>query len=72
VTTADAMAPERVPGYYTANVTFGIALLPKRLELETSVENVANRVYALSAESVFSPSQYGIPRLWSVALRWTF
>ncbi len=69
---SSADATERMPGYLTGNVTLAVDVLPKRLEFELSVENVSNRLVALSAESVFSPAQYGIQRLWSAALRWSF
>jgi hypothetical protein len=79
---ADAPAPiasaaepshaDRVPGYFTQSLTLTVELLPRRLDLETSVENLTNRPYALAAESVFSPSQFSIPRLFSASLRWKF
>jgi outer membrane receptor protein involved in Fe transport len=65
-------AEERVPGYFTQSVTLTVELLPRRLDLEASVENLTNRPYALAAESVFSPSQFSAPRLFSAALRWKF
>lgn len=63
---------DRVPGYLTQSVTLTVQLVPRSLDLQASVENLTNRPYALAAESVFSPSQYSIPRLFSAALRWRF
>jgi outer membrane receptor protein involved in Fe transport len=71
--TPAAAAPEagRVPAYFTQSVTLTVQML-RRVELQASVENLTDRPYALASESIFSPSQYSIPRLFSAALRWNF
>lgn len=69
---APAAGSGRVPGYFTQSVTLTMQLVPRVLELQASVENVGNRPYALASESIFSPSQYSIPRLFSASVRWNF
>jgi hypothetical protein len=67
----------RVPGHFTANVSFGIDLLRRqgrrpRLSLQLDVENIANNLYLVAQESEFTPGQYSIPRLVSVTARVRF
>ena len=73
---ADAEAGEggRVPGHFTAGVSLGIDLLRdagrrSRLNLRLDVENLANKVYVIAQDSVFSPAQFSIPRLISLTAR---
>jgi hypothetical protein len=44
----------------------------RRLAVRISVENVTNRIYKMSQESVFTPGQYSIPRLISGGLTLRF
>jgi outer membrane receptor protein involved in Fe transport len=72
VAAAASPGSARVPGYFTQSLSLTVEVIPDRLELQASVENVTNRPYALAAESIFSPAQYSIPRLFSAAIRWNF
>ena len=59
---------ERVPGHFTANISFGVDILRSanrrpRLSLQVNIENVANNLYLVAHESEFTPGQYSIPRL---------
>jgi outer membrane receptor protein involved in Fe transport len=74
--TSSAGAAPRVPGHFTANVSFGVTLMratgrPK-LALQLDVENLANNIYLIAQEGEFSPAQFSIPRLVSVTAKFTF
>lgn len=67
----------RVPGHFTANLSFGIDLLRSgrqrsRLSLRFDVENITDNAYLIAQEGEFSPSQYSIPRLISATARIRF
>jgi hypothetical protein len=62
-------AEARVPGHFTATVSFGVDLLRRpaatraRLSLQMDVENITNNLYLVAQESEFAAGQYSIPRL---------
>ena len=64
---------ERVPQHFTQNLTAGWDLLRNgeqpRLSLQFNVENLTGNVYKVAAESVFSPGQFSIPRLFSGSMK---
>jgi TonB dependent receptor-like, beta-barrel/Carboxypeptidase regulatory-like domain len=67
----------RVPGHFTANISFGIDLLRSgthkpRLSLQMDIENVTNNLYLVAQESEFSAGQYSIPRLVAVTAKVRF
>jgi outer membrane receptor for ferrienterochelin and colicins len=67
----------RVPGHFTANISFGIDLLRSgtrkpRLSLQMDVENVSNNLYLVAQESEFAAGQYSIPRLVAVTAKVRF
>jgi hypothetical protein len=67
----------RVPGHFTANLSFGIDLLRRgnargKLSVQLDIENLTDNVYLIAQEGEFSPSQYSIPRLVSVMARYRF
>jgi TonB dependent receptor-like, beta-barrel/Carboxypeptidase regulatory-like domain len=67
----------RVPGHFTANISFGIDLLRSgtrkpRLSLQMDVENVTNNLYLVAQESEFAAGQYSIPRLVAVTAKARF
>jgi hypothetical protein len=67
----------RVPGHFTANVSFGVDLLRRgnrqpRLSLQLDVENVGDNLYLVAQESEFTPGQYPIPRLVSATAKVRF
>src|SRR5439155_12628893 len=72
---ADAAA--RVPGHFTANVSFGVDVLRRRnrrprLSFQIDIENIGNNLYLVAQESEFTPGQYSIPRLVSATARVRF
>jgi outer membrane receptor protein involved in Fe transport len=67
----------RVPGHFTANLSFGIDLLRSgtargKLSIQLDLENITDNVYLIAQEGMFSPAQYAIPRLVSVTARFRF
>jgi hypothetical protein len=61
---------ERVPGHFTAGLSFGFDLgrgakRRSRLSLQFNVENLTDNVYLVAREGEFSPAQHSIPRLFS-------
>src|SRR3989441_233734 len=67
----------RVPGHFTANLSFGVDLLRRgrqrsRLSVQLDIENIADNVYLIAQEGEFSPAQYSIPRLISVTAKVRF
>jgi len=66
----------RVPGHFTANMSFGVDVLRRanrpRLSFQVDIENVANNLYLVAQESEFTPGQYSIPRLVSATARVRF
>ena len=72
----DEPVPERVPQHFTQNLTLGWDLLSKgeqpRLGLQFNIENLSNNVYKVAQESVFSPGQFYIPRLFSGSVKIRF
>jgi hypothetical protein len=67
----------RVPGHFTANISFGIDLLRSgarkpRLSLQMDIENVSNNLYLVAQESEFAAGQYSIPRLVAVTAKVRF
>lgn len=67
----------RVPGHFTANMSFGIDVLRAanrrpRLSFQIDVENLGNNLYLVAQESEFTPGQYSIPRLVSVTAKVRF
>ena len=73
-TDAAAAAAARIPGHFTANLSFGIDVLRTanrrpRLSFQIDLENVGNNLYLVAQESEFTPGQYSIPRLLSVTAK---
>lgn len=70
---ATVVSPERAPEHFTQNLSAGIDLLRDRergrLTLQFNVENLTDNVHKVAQESVFSPAQYSIPRLFSAAIK---
>jgi hypothetical protein len=72
-----AEGASRVPGHFTANISFGLELLrganrrPK-LSFQIDVENIANNLYLVAQESEFTPGQYSIPRLIAATVKIRF
>ena len=68
--------PERVPEHFTQNLTIGLDLLRNgeqpRLGLQFNIENLSNNLYKVAQESIFSPGQYSIPRLYSGSVKIRF
>ena len=66
----------RVPGHFTANLSFGVELWrsarSSRLSLQFDVENITDNSYLVAQEGVFSPAQYAIPRLVAVTAKVRF
>ena len=67
----------RVPGHFTANVSFGLDLLRNRdrrpkLSLQVDIENLADHVYLIAQDSEFSTAQFSIPRLVSATATFRF
>jgi TonB dependent receptor-like, beta-barrel/Carboxypeptidase regulatory-like domain len=67
----------RVPGHFTANISFGFDLLRSgtrkpRLSLQMDIENVTNNLYLVAQESEFAAGQYSIPRLVAVTVKARF
>jgi hypothetical protein len=67
----------RVPGHFTADVSFGIDLVRgtnrrPRWSFQIDVENAGNNVHLVAQESEFTPGQYSIPRLVSATARVRF
>ena len=67
----------RVPGHFTANVSFGVDVLRgsigrPRLSFQVDIENVGNNLYLIAQESEFTPGQYSIPRLVSATAKVRF
>jgi hypothetical protein len=72
-----AEAATRVPGHFTADISFGIDLVRRakrgpRLSLQVDIENVANDVYLIAQESEFAAGQYANPRLISASVKVRF
>jgi hypothetical protein len=62
----------RVPGHLTADLSVGMDVVRgaggrPRLAVTLHVQNVANRIYVVATEGPFSPTQYSIPRLITLA-----
>jgi outer membrane receptor protein involved in Fe transport len=66
----------RVPAHFTQNLSFGWDISRKdeepRVSLQFNVENLTNNVYVVARESVFTPGQYSIPRLYSGSMKIRF
>jgi outer membrane receptor protein involved in Fe transport len=67
----------RVPGHFTANISFGVDVLRRanrspRLSFQIDVENVGNNLYLVAQESEFTPGQYSIPRLFTATAKVRF
>jgi hypothetical protein len=67
----------RVPGHFTANISFGVDLFRSatrrpRLSLQLDIENVTNNLYLVAQESEFAAGQYSIPRLIAVTAKVRF
>ena len=66
----------RVPQHFTQNLTLGWDLLSRgeqpRLGLQFNIENLTDNVYKVAQESVFSPGQFYIPRLFSGSVKIRF
>ncbi|MGH9339920.1 MAG: TonB-dependent receptor [Acidobacteriota bacterium] len=69
-------AAGRVPPHLTLNLSAGFELFRSgdraRLSLQFNVENLTDNVYIIAQESVFSPGQFYIPRLFSASARFYF
>ena len=66
-------APERVPEHFTQNLTLGWDAWCQgeqpRLRFQFNIENLSNNLYKVAQESVFSPGQYSIPRMFSGSIK---
>lgn len=66
-------APERVPQHFTQNLTLGWDVLRNgeqhRLSFQFNMENLSNNLYKVAQESVFSPGQYSLPRMFSGSVK---
>jgi outer membrane receptor protein involved in Fe transport len=66
----------RVPHHFTQNLSVGWDVIRQdeqpRLSLQFNVENLTNNVYVVAQESVFTPGQYSIPRMYSGSIRLRF
>jgi outer membrane receptor protein involved in Fe transport len=66
----------RVPQHFTQNLSFGWDVFRAddrpRLSLQFSVENLTDNVYVVAKESIFTPGQYSIPRLYSGSIKIRF
>jgi outer membrane receptor protein involved in Fe transport len=73
---AAEQAGARVPQHFTQNLSLGWDVLRKddqpRVTLQFNVENLTNNVYIVARESVFTPGQYSIPRLYSTSMKIRF
>jgi hypothetical protein len=74
---ASTNGPARVPGHFTANVSFGADLLRGgnargKLAIQFDIENITDNIYLIAQEGEFSPAQYYIPRLFSATARFRF
>ncbi|MBI4454399.1 MAG: TonB-dependent receptor [Acidobacteria bacterium] len=71
-----AATPTRVPPHFTQNLSIGMDLLRNgdrpRLGLQFNIENLTDNVYKVAQESVFSPGQFSIPRLFSGSVKLHF
>lgn len=70
-------AAARVPGHFTADLSFGIDVVREakgqpRLSFQIDIRNIADNVYLIAQEGVFTPGQYYIPRLISATATVTF
>ena len=67
---------ERVPSHFTQNLTLGWDAIRNgeqpRLTLQFNIENLSDNLYRVAQESVFSPGQYSIPRLFSGSVKIRF
>ncbi|MBI4442397.1 MAG: TonB-dependent receptor, partial [Acidobacteria bacterium] len=74
--TGEQPMPERVPSHFTQNLTLGWDVLRNgeqpRLTLQFNIENLTDNLYRVAQESVFSPGQYSIPRLFSGSMKIRF
>ncbi len=63
----------RVPQHFTQNLTLGWDAgrngEQPRLRFQFNIENLSNNLYKVAQESVFSPGQYSIPRLFSASVK---
>jgi hypothetical protein len=67
----------RVPGHFTANISFGVDLYRRgnrgpRLSVQMDIENITNNLYLVAQESEFAVGQYSIPRLVSATAKVRF
>jgi len=67
----------RVPGHFTANISFGVDVLRRanrspRLSFQIDIENVGNNLYLVAQESEFTAGQYSIPRLFTATAKVRF
>jgi outer membrane receptor protein involved in Fe transport len=70
-------AASRVPGHFTADLSFGIDVLrdesrQPRLSFQIDIRNIGDNVYLIAQEGVFTPGQYYIPRLISATAKVRF
>jgi outer membrane receptor protein involved in Fe transport len=67
----------RVPGHFTANLSFGLELLRDgqrrgRVSVQFDAENITDNAYLIAQEGEFSPAQYSAPRLISASVKFRF
>jgi hypothetical protein len=66
----------RVPQHFTQNLSLGWDVVRiddrPRVSLQFNVENLSNNVYVVAKESIFTPGQYSIPRLYSASIKTRF
>jgi len=66
---------DRVPGHLVASLSVGVDLLRRSrsaITLEVAIENLANNVYVVARESLFTPGQFAPPRQVSASVRFSF
>ncbi|GBC82889.1 hypothetical protein HRbin10_02025 [bacterium HR10] len=70
-----ASSPRRVPGHLVAHLGMGMDLWRRSrraLALRWDIENIANNVYVVARQSLFTPGQFALPRQVSASLRFSF
>lgn len=68
-------ASRRVPQHLIASLSFGLDLLREKrnsVSLQFNIENITNSIYKIAQESIFTPGQYSIPRLFSGSIKFNF
>ncbi|GBC76946.1 hypothetical protein HRbin08_00414 [bacterium HR08] len=72
---ASPSSPRRVPGHLVAHLGMGIDVWRRSrraLTLRWGIENVADNVYVVARQSLFTPGQVALPRQVSASLKFSF